>query len=98
MENETIQKEAILRAIDERIENVKSVIAWRKRVAEAYFETFKKFVAEKLTVDGVAAGHLDSRIQEVSNAYNCWALAEAELNQLKAFKEDIEKGRVEFHE
>lgn len=87
-------KEILLRELDRRIANVEKVSAWREKTARDYFDSFKSYVADNLTIDALSAGHLDSRIQETNNAYHCWALAEAELNQLKALKEDIEKGRV----
>ena len=87
-------KEILLKELDRRIANVEKEVAWRKKNAVDYFESFKRYVADTLIIDDLSAGHLDSRIQETTNAYHCWALAEAELNQLKALKEDIEKGRV----
>lgn len=86
----------LLRELDRRIGNVKKVADWREKTANDYFESFKKRVADNLSIDDLANGHLNGLIQEAINAYNCWCLTIAELQQLQAFKEDVEKGRVSF--
>ena len=87
--------DSVTRELDRRIANVEKVAEWREKIANDSFESFKKRIAD-LTISELATGHLNSVIQETIAAYNCWSLTVAELQQLKAFKEDIEKGRVSF--
>lgn len=87
-------KEKLLKELDRRIKNVKQVCDWQKKNAYDYFEAFKRHVASDLTFEGLAAGALDSKIQEAIRAYYRWQLVEAERKQLEAFREDIMKGRV----
>lgn len=63
-----MNRDALLKELDSRIENIKSLCDWRKREAEYYLKSLKIYVSDQLTVESLMAGRLNSLITEIMNA------------------------------
>ena len=63
-----MNKDTLLKELDSRIENIKSLCDWRKREAEYYLKSLKIYVSDQLTVESLMAGRLNSLITEIMNA------------------------------
>ena len=63
-----MNRDALLKELDSRIENIKSLCDWRKGEAENYLKSLKIYVSDQLTVESLMAGRLNSLITEIMNA------------------------------
>ena len=87
----------IIHELDRRIANVEKEAAWRKQNAEEYLAGFKRYVAECLALsDMESQAAIVSKSSDTANEYRRYCLVCSELQQLKALKEDIQKGRIDL--
>ena len=86
---------SLISELDRRIDNVKKVADWRKQEADSAMQNLRNCTANATPFE-MATGHLNSRTQEVREAYIRFAKVESELQALRALKEDVHEGRIRF--